>query len=79
MPLWFSAMPSFFSPSVGATVPSASMIPSLRNPPGCFFHSRTRIRLTASMSAITSSAEKRRRKSPAVVGSGMRAAPSESM
>jgi len=70
------SIPSLHAPVVGAIVPSLSMIASCFSClDSCRFHTRTRTSLMASISACTSAASKRRRKSPAVVGSGTRSQP----
>ena len=73
-------MPCFRLPYVGAMVPSTSMYvmdpKSSRPRPR---HSLGRTALMHSINAITSSSAKRRQKSPVVVGSGIRSAPSAFM
>ena len=73
-------MPCFRLPYVGARVPSTSMYaigPSNSRPRPC--HKGARTALMHSINVITSSSLKRRQKSPAVVGSGIRSAPSAFM
>jgi len=63
---------------VATSVPSASRMASSKNSRGCRFQTFSRVRSKTSWRVSTSSGEKRRQKSPAVVGSGMRSAPSAS-
>jgi hypothetical protein len=79
-PLYDMSMPCLRCPVVDAIVPSASRYAigpsrSLPRP----LHSLGRTALIASSSLVTSSAAKRRQKSPAVVGSGIRSAPTAFM
>ncbi len=65
-----------FAPAVtGASVPSASMNASSKKASGCSFQARSRVSLKMAINCSTSPSVKRRQKSPAVVGSGMRCAP----
>src|ERR1700741_5398895 len=55
-------------------VPSVSIKAWERKPRGCFFQTRCRVLLMASIKSTMASWSKRRVKSPLVVGSGMRCA-----
>jgi hypothetical protein len=73
-------MPCLHDPVVGAIVPSTSTYatgPSRSRPR--VRQSCGRTELTASINATTSASAKRRQKSPAVVGSGIRSAPTAFM
>ena len=71
-------MPALHAPVVSASVPSASITASSKNAAGCARQTRTRVSLIAVCRASSSASPKRRQKSPAVVGSGMRCAPNAS-
>src|SRR5690242_12999757 len=67
--------PPLHQASEGASAPSASGDASSKNPSGCWAQARSRASSKTSISRSTSASVKRRQKSPAVVGSGMRSAP----
>ena len=74
------SIPSFFVPSVGASVPSTSMYAtgSRRSRPRPR-HNRGRTALMHSINSITSASAKRRVKSSAAVGLGISSASRASM
>ena len=68
-------MPCLHSPVVGAMVPSASMMACSKNAVGCCRQTFRRLVDGRPSGRQMSAVSKRRQKSPAVVGSGMRWAP----
>ena len=69
------SIPCLHSPVVATSVPSTSMVASSKNVFGCCRQTFSRARRWLPARRKMSPASKRRQKSPAVVGSGIRSAP----